>query len=301
VYSYDVYWSGGTSALQQIIPIGGILGNTRAALIRPDVIDDSLWIGGFEDHWMDDDTKNIIFSPNATAGSGVIQVNRQRLTSAQFSILDDFFKPEMKGKWCADDPTVPGAGATFFSELVITKGADYVTRLLQDTDPVISRDRRKMAEDLIRGDLLACVGSDMNPFWLENIGTHVEEVQVSIGSIGPEYQDKIKINCCGTGKNKPGPDGFFSNGTGGPAILNHAPHPNAAKVFLNWVLGPDGQREYFTKQINSCGPRKDIVDMCRSEREKLVEGNAYVTFHRSSNLQYRSDGQNLATQVLSGQ
>jgi ABC-type Fe3+ transport system substrate-binding protein len=299
IFSYDVYYSGGTSALTQLIPLGGILGDTRSLLVLPEVVDDKNWIGGsMDDHWMDDNTKRILFGAQASAGEGAIRVNTNKLSPSKLAKLEDLFNPELKGKWCADDPRVPGSGASFFADLTVTKGPEFVKRLLRDTGIVISRDRRKMAEDLIRGDVWACVGAALEQFQLQGLTKHLVEITLERGPIAPEFQGKIKINCCGAGKNKSAIDGgFFGAGSGGPAIVNNAPHPNAAKALLNWLLTKEGMVAWFEPLWSACGSRVDIVDKCQPG-DALQDGKAYVTFHRASNVKFREAGQNLAREVL---
>jgi iron(III) transport system substrate-binding protein len=307
IYSYDVYLSGGTSALTQLIPLGGILGDTRSLLFHPDVIADKNWVGGsMDDHWMDDDTKKIIFGMVATAGEASMYVNRQKVPESLFNKLEDIFKPQFKAKWCADDPRVPGAGATFFAELAVARGEDFVRRLIKDTSLVVSRDRRKMAEDVIRGDMLVCIGADLATFQDVGVGLHVVEVKVERGTVSPEFAGKIKINCCGAGKQKNTIDGFFGAGVGGPAVVTNAPHPNAAKLFINWVLTKEGQMAYHGPSLyatvidpywDSCTPRVDLAQNCEPG-DALQDGKAYITFHRTSNVRYREAGQNLAREIL---
>ena len=59
-------------------------------------------------------------------------------------------------------------------------------------------------------------------------------------------------------------------GSGGVALINKAPHPNAAKVALNWLLSRDGQIAYqrLFAQGND-GPDSMRIDIpktkCRAE------------------------------------
>jgi iron(III) transport system substrate-binding protein len=46
------------------------------------------------------------------------------------------------------------------------------------------------------------------------------------------------------GPNRVREGGQISSGPGNVAVFNRAPHPNAAKVYVNWLLGPEGQIEY---------------------------------------------------------
>ena len=79
IFDYDVYISGGTSAITRVIPAGEqagdpILGDTRSLLIRPDVVDDSNWIGGLDAQFMDSGRK-VLFKMIANPGSSSLYVN----------------------------------------------------------------------------------------------------------------------------------------------------------------------------------------------------------------------------------
>jgi ABC-type Fe3+ transport system substrate-binding protein len=51
--------------------------------------------------------------------------------------------------------------------------------------------------------------------------------------------------------------GFITAGFGSVMLMNRAPHPNAAAVFINWLLGRDGQTTW-TKAVNQPSHRTDV-------------------------------------------
>jgi hypothetical protein len=304
IHVYDVYMSGPVSAVNNLLPLGErtgqpVLGDTRSLLIRPDVIEDSNWIGGFDDFWGDDETKRIIsFHPRATPGGTSLLVNRQKLPAEKFGKLEDLFLPELKGKWCAADPRLPGAGPTFFTQTKMIRGEQFVRRLFTETRLVLSRDRRALAEALVRGDFWACVGADIRPLWEQGVGTHVVSVRLEQGArIAPEYLGKVKITCCGTGKQQQEIEGFYSSGLGGPAIINNAPHPNAAKLFINWLLTKEGQTAFHAPLFRDCSARLDMQDKC-SERPLLESGKAWIDIQHRTNASHWQETINLAIQVF---
>ena len=50
---------------------------------------------------------------------------------------------------------------------------------------------------------------------------------------------------------------YVTAGTGNLTILKEPPHPNATKVFVNWLLGKEGQ-ETFSKAMNHASRRFDV-------------------------------------------
>ena len=301
IFNYDVYLSGGTSAMSIIDLQKGtgrpILGNTKELLIRPDVVGDQHWVGSMDDHWIDAETRNILFKIIATPGEAQFYVNRELLPESEFNSLDDFFKPELKGKICADDPRSPGSGATFFTELLVTQGEDFVRRMFTETGMTISTDGRQMAEDVIRGDKLVCVGPEIDPFHEQGVGLQVVQERFDFGGIAPELQDILKLTCCGDGVNSGTLSGFYSAGLSGPALVTNGPHPNATKIFINWLLTKDGQEAWHGPLYRDCSPRLDMMDKC-DQPFSLEDGKGFLTFHDTRNVAYRRAAQNVARDVF---
>ena len=301
IYAYDVYISGGTSAITRVIPAGNevndpILGDTRSLLFRPDVVDDSNWIGGLDAQFMDSGRK-VLFKMIANPGSSSLYVNTEKVDLDNLQWPGDLLRPEYKGKICADDPSTPGSGATFFTELLVTQGEEVVRRIFRETDMVISRDHRKMGEDIIRGDMHICIGPSVLDFHQQGVGLHVVQHELNFGPVSPEFQDKLDVTCCGVTSGHI--QGFYSAGVGGPAIVTKGPNPNAAKLFINWVLSPEGARRWFEHQHTDCSPRHDLVDLCRERKDfVLEEGKAYITFHDEKNVAYRRAAQAIAGEEL---
>jgi iron(III) transport system substrate-binding protein len=51
--------------------------------------------------------------------------------------------------------------------------------------------------------------------------------------------------------------GYVSAGFGSAMLVNKAPHPNAAKVFLNWLLAKEGQTAW-SKAMGYVSRRLDV-------------------------------------------
>jgi ABC-type Fe3+ transport system substrate-binding protein len=65
-----------------------------------------------------------------------------------------------------------------------------------------------------------------------------------------------------------------SNGTLG--LINRAPHPNAAKVLINWLLSREGQIAYQKFQFGADSLRIDIPKDSVPTYARRVEGVKYV-------------------------
>ena len=310
VHTHDVYLSGSSSAIRSLFPVGNILGNTREVLLLPSVVDDENWVGGLDDHWVDDvDTKGfpkntIMPAMMAPIGGYQIDINRTLLPKGKFDTLDDFFKPEIKGKWILENPLAGGGGAPFVTEVIAVRGEDYARRLLSETEPIIVEDLRSIAEAVVRGTAPVVAGGDLEFFKQKGLADHVEQYAINLGQpLSEESKSKLTVNCCGTGKAKGDIDGWYSSSLGGPAIFAKAPNPNAAGVFLNWLLSPHGQRSWVKARGKEivCSARSDMQNENDCGRSLfLEEGKGYASFWRITNFPMRKAGYKLATEVLGG-
>nr|NIO08819.1 extracellular solute-binding protein [Deltaproteobacteria bacterium] len=131
--------------------------------------------------------------------------------------MRDLLDPKWKGKMIASDPTASGPGRATFTWLYKSLGPEYI-RALGKQKIVFTRDRRSQADQIARGAYplgIAVSNVDAKPFI--DAGAPLQMVwHVKEGS-------------------------YASASYGGLALVNKAPHPNAAKVYINWVLGKEGQ------------------------------------------------------------
>jgi ABC-type Fe3+ transport system substrate-binding protein len=112
-------------------------------------------------------------------------------------------------------------------------GPQYVTRLFDEMDITLSRDSAQMIN-------WVSVGKYALGFFI--VGTEVANAIL---------KQKLPIGQFSGNHFKEG--GMVSPTVGTVSLPNVAPHPNAAKVFLNWFLSRDGQIEYQKHFIERTG------------------------------------------------
>ncbi|HEX6511485.1 MAG TPA: extracellular solute-binding protein, partial [Chloroflexota bacterium] len=148
---------------------------------------------------------------------------------------NDLLKPEYKGKMIALDPTQPGSGGQCGAYLLKTLGADWTKRFYLDQEPGLTLDDRQMADAVAKGKYPIAVGE------------RAEDV-VKL------QQDGFKIKVLNAWPEAPG---YISAAFGILGLFKNPPHPNAAKLFLNWVLMKDGQTAW-NSAWKTAAVRRDV-------------------------------------------
>ncbi len=211
IYSTDLYMGGLTPPYSQLRP-AGFLDSLKDALILPEVTDGGKWYGG-RLPFIDRD--NTVLAFGATAQS-YVAVNTERVKLGEIGGYADLLDPKWKGQIVINDPTISGRGLDWFQVMDRLLGPDYMKKLL-DQEPVVTRDRRLQVEWLARGKYAAGLALD----------TSVTQEFIKKGA-------QIKFVWPREGVQ-------LGAEKGGLALINKAPHPQAAKVFANWLLTREAQ------------------------------------------------------------
>ena len=214
----------------------GALDPLPAVLILPEVMDDKNWIGGFADGWADVG-KNLDYSTGRLA-EPIVHVNRRLVPESQLSHVEQLWDPAWKGKIVMGDTRVPSTATPMLAAWLLTFGEDKVRGFLQSQQPVISNQPRQMAEWVVRGQYGVGFGVGVPDM------TYLSGQGVDLTHVKPLAPDE--------------PGGVVADdGTGSVALFNRAPHPNAAKVLINWLLSQEGQVA-VSKQTGYNSRRTDV-------------------------------------------
>ncbi len=214
IYSWDIF-IGGVSTQYDYIP-KGYFQPIKPAIILPEVRDDRYWLGGFDAGYTDVGKQYVYaFTQYVTT---LLKVNRTLVPESELSSAAGLFDPRWRGKIVIYDPRSGGAGLLAITALRQEFGDDAVHTLLVDQQPVFSTDKRQFTEWVVRGRYpigIGVVDPYLAPFWEEGLAKDVKTLESGIKVVTP--------------------------GSGGLVVMDNAPHPNAAKVFVNWLLGRDAQ------------------------------------------------------------
>ena len=215
-FLWDIVITGTTTALTALIPMGA-LDPMDDALILPEVKNPKAWRGGAIE-FSDPGHRMIVMTPSQL---GTLFVNPNTIKPGAIKSYKDLLNPKYKGKIVADDGRFAGPGqATFtFFYLHPDLGPNFI-RALAKQEIAVFRDYLQEIDSVAKGRHLVLIGvSDIAAEERKKKG-------VPIDIINPRtLKEKSDV----------------SPGSGGVALFNQAPHINAAKVYLNWLLSKEGQ------------------------------------------------------------
>ena len=212
----DVISAGGVTTYQQLFP-AKVFDPIKPALLLPEITDTSKWYLG--KHHYSDPENQYIFNYVATATYGSISYNTKLVNPKDFKSYWDLLAPRWKGKIISRDIRFAGAGsgnARLFYYLPDV-GPSFIRKLYGEMDVTLFRDYRQGTDWLAVGKAAIC-------FFCE------ADVSKAQG---------LPVDTFGPGVFKEGAGLVTQFGTLG--LVNRAPHPNAAKVFINWLLSRNGQ------------------------------------------------------------
>jgi iron(III) transport system substrate-binding protein len=256
----DIY-SGGANTSYNLLYRGKVLDPFPPALILPEVVDESKWYSG--KHVYTDAEGKYIFVYIANPGGGSISYNTHLVDPKEFKSYWDLLNPKWKGKISSQPLTETGLGATlqlFYYHPEI--GPEWIRRIYGTMD-VTFGDRRLIVDWLAKGKSALCIGCR---------GVELARTQ---GLPVAEVEDK-------TWKEGQG----LTTGGGSMSLIKGAPHPNAAKVFINWFLSRRGQIALQSSndlygQLPPNSRRIDIPKDMLAPEDRLIEGKKYLDVSRS--------------------
>ena len=190
------------------------------ALILPEVKDGKNWQGG-QLLFADKGRTTLVMVTYATEAFGY---NTKQVDPKEFKSYKDLLNPKWKGKMAIYNPTVPGAGDAklAFFQLHPDLGPDFIRALAKDQEVIAMANVEQMMDWLANGRVAIVLGASK--------------------VAGAEFKKQGLIDYADPKNMKEG--GSVHVGVGAVALFNKAPHPNAAKVYINWLLSKEGATEF---------------------------------------------------------
>jgi ABC-type Fe3+ transport system substrate-binding protein len=200
-------------------------------MVLEEVKDPRQWWGG---HMWEDNVKTNRFIYSFTADFSTPPFyNAELLKATDIASYDDLLNPKWKGKIGFFEPRIPSAGQGLWGFLMKIKGKEFLQKLAEQS-LFISRDGKQLADGLAKGTLVIGLG----------LSQRFVDPYVAAGlPIKPLMSIKEGLG--------------GSNGFGTVAVMKDAPHPNATKVYINWLLGKEGQ-DLYSRALTQGTRRLDV-------------------------------------------
>ncbi len=270
-YTIDVSMGGSDTMYGTFLPKKWI-DPFASSLVLPEVTDPSKWTTGGP--WFRDPDKNSILQIFNVV-MPTMAVNLSMITAKDLPNADALLDPKWKGKIASYDPSVNGSGIAIGSALYVAKGEAFATKLYDGQKVVLTRDYQQLADWVGQGTYAIGLAPAVN-FFDKYIKAGVK-IAMSSSTDLPDFPDAP--SCVG-------------GGFGDIALWNKAPHPNAAKVFANWIASKDGMGLYA--QLQQAVPVRTDLDATKWLEAYLVPkpGVKYVDsydpdFEKNYRLKFR--------------
>ena len=240
-------------------------------LINPEVTNPAAWKNG-KVWYMDAGEQFIVRASNYL--SRPLTFNTDQVKTADVKAWHDLLNPRYKGKIASYDPAKNGSGGQTAAYLYNVLGAGFVKSLYVDQRTAVTGDYRQLSDWLARGQY---------PIALAMRGEDVEKLQT----------DKFKVAAIGSLSDAAG---YVSAGFGLVNLLKNPPHPNAAKLFVNWILMKDGQTAWNASQ-KTVSIRTDVDN---AWADPSIIPKAGVDYFDTYSADYVSTGYAKANKAVKG-
>ncbi len=234
-----------------------ILEPIKPLLLLPEVVNESVWFEG-KHHYNDPDNR-YIFTFEGTPRSGELTFNTKIVNPAEIRSFWNLLDSKWKGKIITIDPLVAGPinSAQIFFYKHPDLGPEFLKRLYGESQMTIVRADEQLMDWLSLGKFaLGFGGRDVDKAMAQGL---------PVNQFLPNHM-------------KEGSSLATYNGT--LSFFNRAPHPNAAKVAVNWLLSREGQSTWLDYNAKTSGQydslREDIPKDKVSDLGRRIKGGKYL-------------------------
>ena len=235
VFNYDVVMARCVNFLFEIADEGGLQRISDNILLE-NLLEEDLWVGGFEESFLD--TQNeYIFS----FGAFSLSITWQRtdlLPQDEITQIEQLLDPKYAGRIGFADPRESFLSNYQTAFIFENSGEAGLRTLFEDNGSPIYGTGDQLIDTMVRTDEL----------WMA-VGFPDHRLK-SFQDAGLEAANNIEPtqfeNACWMGRT----NGFV-------AIPTDNPHPNATKIWTNWVLGPEAQ-ELWSFESGEPSARTDV-------------------------------------------
>ncbi len=242
----DILLVGGSTAALTLGPLD-LLARLDPLLIMPEIKDNRVWYkGSLENQFLDPQHYSLIFISSLDTP---LARNINLVRPDEINYLDDLLQPKWKDKLLINDPTTTGKGQSSFAMIGKMKGWDF-WRAIARQNPTIIRDNRLQMEWLSGGKFPLLVSPSPSA------------AQEFVNAKAPLAFIRLKG------------DHYTASSGGVVAVFKNASHPNAAKIFLNYLLSKEGQT-LWSKAEGDQSARLDVPTESVDSDRLITPGEIY--------------------------
>jgi ABC-type Fe3+ transport system substrate-binding protein len=235
----------------------GVLDPIKPLLILPEVVDTSKWLNG--EHYYADGEKQFVFMYEGSVAGVGLHYNTNLVDLKEFKSYWDLLTPKWRGKILLFERPAVGSPSVVRFYHNAQLGPEFIKRLFSEMDATVSQDRRQSSDWLASGKFPICI---------------------DCGDTDRAKQQGLPVDEFPHANLKEASYEVSTSGNSGLALINNAPNPNAARVFVNWFLSRAGQTIWQTimntkVQEPSDSMRVDIPKDKVAAAAKREEGKKY--------------------------
>ncbi len=268
LYTVDIFLTSPPTALGTLKP-AGILEPMDKTVFLPEALEPGAWYNGAFP-WVD---KEHYLAATLAIPKSPILVNTNLVKPDEIKSYRDLLNPKWKGRIAMHDPTKAGSGNAWFSTMAEgVMGLDFVREFVKQ-EPVISRDERLLIEWVAKEKYPILVGPK------PEIGTEFQRAGALIQLITPVEGTYV--------------------GTSGAAVclLTNAPHPNASRLFINWILTKEGGT-FLARAYGGQSARVDVPTDFINPVQVRQPGGKYIDENNEEYARKQNEYQKVAEDMF---
>ncbi len=239
VNELDLIMWGSTNIYNELIP-PGYIAPIKDYLLLQDFKDPSKWVQG-KLEYADKEEKYIL--PMMLIQGNQLLVNKNLVDVSKLTSYDDLLKPEFKGKIVVSHPKYVGQARYAFGFFYDYYGESFFQKLAAN-EPVVNQEVKQLIDWIAQGKYAIGISPG-------NSDAFKEYVDAGIPVVGMQLKE----------------GGYYSPGYNNIAIFKDAPHPNATKLFTNWIFTKEGQ-EVMTDAVQGNSVRTDVSKSAEFDKNK---------------------------------
>ncbi len=220
VAKVDVLAGGSAGSNASVKPLGML--QDVHPFLRAQILDPKNWLGD-QVLWVDKEQKYML-----QADTGILPIVTNKSLSPDIKGWNDLLDPRLKGKIVMTDPRQSGGGFATGLFMYHVLGPEFTQKFYQN-------------------NITFSADEDQNMNWVNsgkmmvNVGTTPATIQSLLKTVGDAAKFTVHSDLEGAdGKPIMGYAGY--DGIAFMPNLNPLPHPNATKVWINWMYSKEGQQ-----------------------------------------------------------